>query len=118
LKSKTRKIAIKITSSVRFNMTSLNNPLDAECLGLEHGGQALVRARVGQQQLEVSSSDEIMPGVFSIARGFGHRYADTGQSIASVKMPGFSANDRVDDEVLEGASVINGVPSAISALPV
>jgi anaerobic selenocysteine-containing dehydrogenase len=98
--------------------TLLVNPADAARLGLTEGGQARVRSRTGEQTVEVSISADIMPGVVSLPHGFGHRYADTGQSVARTRMPGVSANDIVDDEVLDlpsGTSVVNGVPVTVEA---
>ena len=96
--------------------TLMINPADAERIGLSDGGQARVKSRVGEEQLEVAITDEIMPGVVSIPHGFGHRSKHSRQSIATEKTPGVSANDLVDDEVLDmpsGTSVVNGVPVEI-----
>ncbi|MGI9285760.1 MAG: molybdopterin dinucleotide binding domain-containing protein, partial [Pseudomonadales bacterium] len=99
--------------------TLIINPRDANRLGLTDGAQALVKGRVGEQRVHVTVSDEIMPGVVSLPHGFGHRYAGTRQSIASEKLLGVSANDLVDDDVLDipsGTSVVNGVPVEVCAV--
>lgn len=99
--------------------TLIINPGDANRLGLADGGEALVKGRVGEQRVQVAVSDEIMPGVVSLPHGFGHRYAGTRQSIAAEKLPGVSANDLVDDDVLDmpsGTSVVNGVPVEVRAV--
>lgn len=99
--------------------TLIINPVDASRIGLSHGGQARIKTRVGDEQVEVAISDEIMPGVVSLPHGFGHRSKETQQSIARGKTPGVSANDLVDDEVLDipsGTSVVNGVPIQVMAV--
>ena len=60
-----------------------------------------------------------MRGVVSLPHGFGHRYAGTRQSVAAEQLPGVSANDLVDDQVLDmpsGTSVVNGVPVSLRAV--
>jgi hypothetical protein len=52
--------------------TLLVHPEDAERLGLEDGGRAKVRSRVGEVLAPVVVSDEVMPGVVSLPHGFGH----------------------------------------------
>lgn len=93
--------------------TLMINPADASRIGLRDGGEAKVSSRVGELRVEVAVTDEIMPGVVSLPHGFGHQNKDARQSIAAAKTPGVSANDLVDDEVLDipsGTSVVNGVP--------
>ena len=88
------------------------NPDDAERLGLQPGARAGIQSRVGKCQVEVDISDRIMPGVVSLPHGFGHHYQDSQQSIARDKLPGVSASDLVDDNLLDmpsGTSVVNGV---------
>ncbi len=103
----------------RNRCTLLMHPEDALRLGIDHGGTARVVSRVGEQVVEVSVSDEIMPGVVSLPHGFGHRYAGTRQSVARSRAPGVSANDLVDDTELDlpsGTSVVNGVPVQVYAV--
>jgi anaerobic selenocysteine-containing dehydrogenase len=99
--------------------TLLVNPVDAKRLGLADGGRARISARVGEHEVEVCVSDEMMPGVVSLPHGFGHTHPGSRQSIATEEIPGVSANDLVDDGVLDlpsGTSVVNGVPVSVVAL--
>lgn len=99
--------------------TLLVNPQDATRIGLVDGGRARVAGRVGEQEVEVSVSDEIMPGVVSLPHGFGHRHGDSRQTVAMTEIPGVSANDLVDDNVLDlpsGTSVVNGVPVRVERI--
>jgi anaerobic selenocysteine-containing dehydrogenase len=92
---------------------------DAERLGLQVNGQARIRSKVGECIAEITISDDIMPGVVSLPHGFGHQYTDTRQSVARTKSPGVSANDLVDDNLMDmpsGTSVVNGVTVEVSAL--
>jgi anaerobic selenocysteine-containing dehydrogenase len=93
--------------------TLLVNPIDAQRIGLEQGEPAEIYTDTGSQVLEVQVSGEMMPGVVSFPHGFGHIYPDSKQSIASTRAPGLSANDLIDDSLLDlpsGTSVVNGVP--------
>jgi anaerobic selenocysteine-containing dehydrogenase len=103
----------------RNRCTLLVHPADAERIGLVDGGRALVRSGVGEQQVEVAVSDEVMPGVVSLPHGFGHGTGNTRQSVAARHHPGVSANDLVDDAPLDmpsGTSVVNGVAVEVLAL--
>lgn len=99
--------------------TLMIHPEDAKARNLNHGDRVKIEARIRTHEVELCISDEMMPGVVSLPHGFGHVYTDTQQSVASDKIPGVSANDLVDDEVLDmpsGAGVANGVPVQVSAL--
>ncbi len=103
----------------RNRCTLLVHPEDAGRIGLVDGGRALVRSGVGEQQVEVAVSDEVMPGVVSLPHGFGHGAGNTRQSVAASHHPGVSANDLVDDAPLDmpsGTSVVNGVAVEVLAL--
>lgn len=94
------------------------HPADAQRIGLRDGGSAKVSSRVGEAEVPVEISDEVMPGVVSLPHGFGHRYAEAQQSNAKTILPGISCNDLIDDEVLDvasGTSVVNG--AAVQVFP-
>ena len=98
--------------------TLLVNPSDADELGLTQGGKAVVKGAGRSATVEVEISDSVMPGVVSLPHGFGHRFSDTGQSIAKEKLPGVSCNDLIDWTVLDvpsGTSVVNGAKIEVHA---
>jgi anaerobic selenocysteine-containing dehydrogenase len=95
------------------------NPADAARIGLTDGGNARVASRVGEAEVPVEVTDEIMPGVVSLPHGFGHRYRDSKQSVAMSIAPGVSCNDLIDDNVLDvasGNSVVNGAAVQVFAV--
>lgn len=85
---------------------------DAAHIGLKTDGLARVVSDVGELQVPVEITDEMMPGVISIPHGFGHAYADSQQSNAQLLSPGVSCNDIIDEslDVASSTCVVNGVP--------
>jgi len=101
--------------------TLIMNPLDAERRGVSNGEAVEISTDTGSHVLPLQVSDEMMPGVVSFPHGFGHVYSDTQQSTAREKAPGLSANDLIDDTVLDmpsGTSVVNGVPVKVRSIEV
>jgi anaerobic selenocysteine-containing dehydrogenase len=99
--------------------TLMINPQDARARGLADGDEARITSAVGELVVPVELHDGLMPGVVSLPHGFGHRYRGTRQSVAQEQLPGVSANDLVDDRVLDipsGTSVVNGVPVSVQSL--
>ena len=95
------------------------NPEDARARGLGDGDEARISSNVGELIVPVEYHDGLMPGVVSLPHGFGHRYKGTRQSVASTRLPGVSANDLVDDRMLDipsGTSVVNGVPVQVATV--
>jgi anaerobic selenocysteine-containing dehydrogenase len=92
------------------------HPDDAGRLGLQDQAQAIVRSAVAERVVPVEISDELMPGVVSLPHGFGHRYAGTGQPLAS-EHAGVSVNDLIGDglDLPSGTSIVNGVPVEVRA---
>lgn len=91
---------------------------DARRLGLETGGRAEIKSRVGSVVASVEVNDCMAPGVVSLPHGFGHDLPGVELAVAST-LPGVNANLLVDDaevDVPSGASVLNGVPVEISAV--
>ncbi|MBJ19647.1 MAG: hypothetical protein CL933_09520 [Deltaproteobacteria bacterium] len=98
--------------------TLLVHPEDATAHGLSHGGRARLRSRVGQLEVEVEVSGEMMPGVVSLPHGFGHGASGTRLRVANDGAPGVNANTLTDDHPLDvpsGTSVANGIPVEIEA---
>ena len=91
---------------------------DAASRGLTDGNSARIRSAAAERIVTVEVSDEMMPGVVSLPHGFGHRYPNTGQPVASAHA-GVSCNDLVGDalDLPSGTSVVNGVPVEVEALP-
>jgi anaerobic selenocysteine-containing dehydrogenase len=82
----------------------LMHPDDLAARGLRDGQRVRVRSRVGQVEIEVAATTEVMPGVVSLPHGWGYR------------QPGASANDLTDDAFLDdlsGNAALNGVPVAV-----
>ena len=103
----------------RPRCTLLVHPADAARRKLSQGGRARVRSRVGELEIDVEISDEMMPGVVSLPHGFGHRIQGTRLGIAIDKQPGVNANTLTDDAPLDvpsGTSVANGIPVEVSAV--
>jgi anaerobic selenocysteine-containing dehydrogenase len=88
------------------------HPDDACRLGLKAEGEARVTSNVGEVQVPVEISEEMMPGVISSPHGFGHIYPDSMQANAEAILPGVSCNDLIDEslDVASGTCIVNGVP--------
>lgn len=102
----------------RTRCTLLVHPEDATRYGLENGGHACVRSRVGQLEVEVEVSDEMMPGVVSLPHGFGHASPGVQLGVAVARQPGVNSNALTDDlplDVPSGTSIANGIPVEIEA---
>lgn len=97
--------------------TLIMNPGDADRLGLKQGLMVRVASRVGEVEIPLRVSDEVMPGVVSMPHGFGHNREGTRMGVAGAR-PGVSMNDLTDEDTLEGLvgnAVLTGVPVTISA---
>jgi anaerobic selenocysteine-containing dehydrogenase len=97
--------------------TLLVHPEDAERLGLEDGGRAKVRSRVGEVLAPVVVSDEVMPGVVSLPHGFGHGAPGVQLRVAA-RHAGVCSNDLTDEEgldALSGNAVLNGIPVTVTS---
>jgi len=98
--------------------TLLVNPIDAASRGLATGALAQVRSRVGEVEVEVEVSDEMMPGVVSLPHGFGHASPGIRMGVAMERQPGVNSNALTDDAPLDapsGTSVANGIPVEVAA---
>ena len=92
----------------------LMHPKDLADRGLEDGAVVRVSSRVGSVDVEVSSVDDVMPGVVSLPHGYGHQVAGTRMRHAST-VAGVSINDLTDPERLDdsGNAALNGVPVTV-----
>jgi len=93
------------------------HPADAAARGLESGGFARVRTRVGELRAPVEITDRMMPGVVSLPHGFGNEGPGVALRVAAEK-PGANVNEITDDaacDVPSGASVLFGGPVEVEA---
>jgi anaerobic selenocysteine-containing dehydrogenase len=97
--------------------TLMINPIDARARNLGEGSMARVSSRVGEVELPVEVTDDMMPGVVSIPHGFGHGRSGVGWTLAA-KNAGVSANDLTDERLLDsvsGNAAVNGVSVIVAA---
>jgi anaerobic selenocysteine-containing dehydrogenase len=88
------------------------NPADADRLELSAGRMVTVSSRVGRIQAPLEITDQMMPGVLSMAFGWGHDRPGARLSVAR-EHAGVSMNDLVDEKLydrLSGISVLDGIP--------
>ena len=96
------------------------HPDDAARLDLVHGKPACVASRVGEIEIEVEVTEDVMPGVVSIPHGWGHVGAGLGMEIAA-EHAGVNSNLLTDEEVVEplsGTAVLNGIPVTLAPVRV
>ena len=93
----------------------LMNPGDLADRDLADGARVRVTSRIGSVEVEVASSDDLMPGVVSLPHGYGHA-KDGVLMTHSREVPGVSINDLTDPELLDvsGNAALNGVPVAVT----
>ena len=93
----------------------LMHPDDLSERGILDGAVVRVASAVGEVDVEVQASTDMMPGVVSLPHGYGHR--QRGVRLAhAVGLPGASMNDLTDPAVLDvsGNAVLSGVPVTVS----
>ena len=94
------------------------HPSDLAARGLNDGDMARVRSRTGAVQVEVRSSDALLPGVVCLPHGFGHGRAGTRLGRADA-VKGASYNDLTDPLRVDGPSgnaALNGTPVTLERL--
>ena len=98
----------------------LAHPDDLAVRGIRDGDTVLVRSAVGEVRVEVSATEDVMPGVVSLPHGYGHA-RDGVRLRSATALPGVSVNDLTDPGVVEtvsGNAVLNGVPVTVEPLAV
>ncbi|QWZ09134.1 molybdopterin-dependent oxidoreductase [Nocardioides panacis] len=93
----------------------LMHPDDLSERAIPDGTVVRVASAVGEVDVEVQASTDMMPGVVSLPHGYGHR--QRGVRLAhAVELPGASMNDLTDPSVLDvsGNAVLSGVPVTVS----
>jgi anaerobic selenocysteine-containing dehydrogenase len=93
----------------------LMNPADLADREIVDGARVRVTSRIGSVEVEVTASDDLMPGVVSLPHGYGHARDGVLMS-RSRDVPGVSINDLTDPELLDvsGNAALNGVPVAVT----
>lgn len=103
----------------RDTCTLLMHSADAARLGLDTGGRARLRTRVGERVVPVEISDDVMPGVVSLPHGWGHHRRGSRLRVAQAHA-GVSLNDLTDESYydrLSGNAGLNGLPVVVEAVP-
>lgn len=93
------------------------NPLDASQRGLQDRGKARIMSRVGELQVDVKVTEDVMPGVVCLPHGWGHDREGIALRVAQTN-PGVNKNDLTDDQRIDdlsGNAVLNGVPVRVEA---
>ncbi|ABC63263.1 molybdopterin oxidoreductase family protein [Erythrobacter litoralis] len=96
--------------------TLMMHPDDAAERGLADGEMASVASRVGEVEIAVEVTEDIMPGVVSIPHGWGHHRKGVSWQTAA-DHAGVSLNDLTDPERydrLTGNAVLNGTPVTVA----
>lgn len=91
--------------------TLLMHPDDATARGLADGARVCVASRTGMVEVELETTDAMMPGVVSLPHGWGHDRPGVRLSVARAH-GGASINDLTDDariDVLTGNAGFSGV---------
>jgi anaerobic selenocysteine-containing dehydrogenase len=98
--------------------TLLMHPDDAAGRGVQDGAAVRLRSRVGEVQVPVEISDDVMPGVVCLPHGWGHDRKGIRLGVAS-RHAGASINDVIDDQFIDtltGTAVLNGTPVEVEAV--
>lgn len=105
-------------TSGRARHQLLAHPDDLSAAGIPDGSTVRVTSAAGSVVVEVSASQDMMPGVVSLPHGYGHA-AHGVELSGSSALPGVSVNDLTDPTVVEavsGNAVLNGVPVQLAPL--
>ncbi|HEX6244465.1 MAG TPA: molybdopterin dinucleotide binding domain-containing protein, partial [Polyangiales bacterium] len=88
------------------------NPRDAAERGLSQGARVVLRSKVGQVEVPLEITEQVMQGVVSLPHGFGHNRSGTRLAVANASA-GASINDVTDEtrvDLLSGNASFSGVP--------
>lgn len=94
------------------------NPVDAEKRGLREGDTVRISSAVGHVDAPLAFDGDLMPGVVSLAIGWGHTHADTKLATASER-PGVAINLLTDHRRIDpftGTAALNGQPVKVEPL--
>jgi anaerobic selenocysteine-containing dehydrogenase len=93
------------------------HPADLNQRQLADGDRVTVSSRVGELQVKVESSTDMLPGVVSLPHGWGHNRRGIRMQIA-MDHAGVSCNDLTDElaiDELSGNAAVNAVPVRVRA---
>lgn len=97
--------------------TLLMHPDDARRWAVAEAERVVLRSRVGEIEVPLELSEEMMPGVVCLPHGWGHHRQGMRLKVACAT-PGASINDVTDDRAIDrisGCSDFNGVPVTVTA---
>ncbi|MDP9822627.1 molybdopterin-dependent oxidoreductase [Nocardioides massiliensis] len=97
----------------------LMHPDDLAARGIGDGECVEITSAVGAVRVEVTATDDVLPGVVSLPHGYGHQLEGVRLGRAS-QVPGVSINDLTDPALLDlsGNAALCGVPVRVAAVPV
>ncbi|CAN5619878.1 molybdopterin oxidoreductase family protein [soil metagenome] len=92
------------------------HPADMGPREITDGSVVRIASAVGEVEVEVQASEDMMPGVVSLPHGYGHRQRGV-RLREAVELPGASMNDLTDPAVLDvtGNAVLSGVPVTVTS---
>ncbi len=102
----------------RNRCTLLLHPDDAAARQISDGQIVRLSSRVGQVDVSVELTDDMMPGVVSLPHGWGHGREGVRLATA-VAHPGVSLNDLTDDQVIDaltGNAAFSGLPVTVEPI--
>lgn len=76
------------------------NPMDAAKEKISNDELVEVSSRVGKVKIQISITEDMMPGVLAMPHGYGHNKSGIRLNIAS-KKAGVSVNDLTDDHIID-----------------
>lgn len=109
---------IKTLVSGRNRCSMWIHPDDAERMSVANGAGAQVRSRVGEIEVVIEVTEDVMPGVVSLPHGWGHGLAGSRMKTAAAH-PGVNSNRLTDGQALDlpsGTVALNAIPVSIHPL--
>ena len=98
--------------------TAMIHSQDADRLGVVDGDLVIISTRVGEIEIPVQISDDVMPSVVCVPHGWGHQRPGTKLSVAQ-QNAGVSVNDITDDgyvDELTGVAAFSGQQVTLSTI--
>ena len=98
--------------------TLLMHPDDAAGRGVTDGATVRLRSRVGEVEVPVEVTADVMPGVVCLPHGWGHDRPGARMQVARAHA-GVNSNRLTDElaiDALSGNAVLNGIPVTVEAV--